>query len=47
MNTLMIDSESEKVQLWLENSIVVNSYLREDAQKLSKPNKLKSEMISE
>ena len=27
-NTLMIDSESEKVQLWLQNSLVVEQYTK-------------------
>ena len=31
----MIDSESEKVQLWIENSLIVNQYVKEDAEKLS------------
>ena len=34
-NTLMIDSESEKVQLWIENALIVNQYVKEDAEKLS------------
>ena len=34
-NTLMIDSESEKVQLWIENALIVNQYVKEDAVKMS------------
>ena len=29
-NTLLIDSESEKVQLWLENSLILDPYTKED-----------------
>ena len=29
-NTLLIDSEAEKVQLWLSNSLVVEPYSKED-----------------
>ena len=34
MNTILIDSDSRKVQLWLENTIITEPYTREDVQKL-------------
>ena len=33
-NTLLIDSESEKVQLWLENSLIIDPYSKEDVNKI-------------
>ena len=42
----MIDSESEKVQLWIENSLIVNQYVKEDAEKLSMNQVAREEMVS-
>ena len=33
-NTLLIDSESEKVQLWMENSLIIDPYSKEDVNKI-------------
>ena len=33
-NTLLIDSESEKVQLWLENSLIIDPYTKEDVNRI-------------
>ena len=36
-NTLLIDSDSKKVQLWLDNSLITEPYLKEDVNQTENP----------
>ena len=42
-NTLLIDSESKKVQLWLDNALITEPYLKEDVNQTKNPNALEGD----